>query len=98
MINFLVCLSSNENLLQKGFFFPPGCTSIMASVAAVIIVVAVVCRHRLKAIMKGPWGTELQVDASHPVPRPGVDILSPVCNLLHMECSGPLQESKGEAP
>jgi hypothetical protein len=71
---------------------------IMAIVAAVIIVVAVVFRHRIKAVIKGPWGTELKVEASHPVPRPGVDILSPVCNLLHMECSGPLQESKGEAP
>jgi hypothetical protein len=47
-------------------------TIIIAIFAVVIIVMTVAFRHRLKAIIKGPGGTGLEVDASNPSPRPGV--------------------------
>jgi hypothetical protein len=45
---------------------------VMAIFAVVIIVVAIAFRHRLKAIVKGPGGTRMEIDASSPLPRPGV--------------------------
>jgi hypothetical protein len=47
---------------------------VIAIFAVVVIVVAVAFRHRLKAIIKGPGGTGLEIDAAHPLPRPGVRI------------------------
>lgn len=47
---------------------------VIAIFAAVIIGVAMTFRHRIKAVIKGPGGTGLEVEASHPVPRPGVHI------------------------
>jgi hypothetical protein len=40
--------------------------------AIVVGVVAIAFRQRIRAIIKGPGGTELKIDASNPEPRPGV--------------------------
>jgi len=45
---------------------------IVAIFAVVIIVAAIAFRHRLKAMIKGPGGTSMEIDASSPLPRPGV--------------------------
>jgi len=47
---------------------------VIALFAVVIIVVAIAFRHRLRAIIKGPGGTGLEIDASNPLPQPGVKI------------------------
>src|SRR5262245_2439569 len=45
---------------------------VVAIFAVVIVVVALAFRHRLKAMIKGPAGTSMEIDASSPLPRPGV--------------------------
>jgi hypothetical protein len=45
---------------------------VMGIFAVVILVVALAFRHRLKAMIKGPGGTSMEIDASSPLPRPGV--------------------------
>jgi hypothetical protein len=47
---------------------------VIAIFAVVIIVVAVAFRQRIKAVVKGPGGTGLEIDASNPMLRPGVEI------------------------
>jgi hypothetical protein len=44
---------------------------VIALFAAVIIVVAVAFRHRIRASSKGLGNTRMEVDASNPVPWPG---------------------------
>ena len=47
---------------------------LIAIFAVVIIVVGLVFRKRIRAVIKGPWSTSLEVEASNPSPRPGVQI------------------------
>jgi hypothetical protein len=46
---------------------------IMAIFAVVVIVVAIAFRQQIKAVIKGPGGTGLELDASNPTLRPGVE-------------------------
>lgn len=47
---------------------------VIAVFAVVIIVVAVAFRQRIRATIKGPGDTGLEIDASNPLLRPGVKI------------------------
>ena len=48
---------------------------VVAIFVAVIIVVAITFYHRIKAVIKGPGGTGLEMEAlPNPLPRPGVRI------------------------
>lgn len=46
----------------------------MAIFAVVVIVVAVTFRQQIKTVIKGPGGTGLELDASNPQLRPGVEV------------------------
>jgi hypothetical protein len=47
---------------------------VVAIFAVVIIVVAIAFRQQIKAVIKGPGGTGLELDASNPTLRPGVEV------------------------
>jgi|RhiMetdeSRZDD1v2_1073273.scaffolds.fasta_scaffold1087217_1 hypothetical protein len=45
---------------------------VVAIFAVVIIVAALAFRHRLRASIKGPGRMSMEMDATNPLPRPGV--------------------------
>jgi hypothetical protein len=45
---------------------------VVAIFAVVIIVAAIAFRHRLRASIKGPGRMSMEMDATNPSPRPGV--------------------------
>jgi len=45
---------------------------VVAIFAVVIIVAALAFRHRLRASIKGPGKISMEMDATNPLPRPGV--------------------------
>jgi hypothetical protein len=45
---------------------------VVAIFAVVIIVAALAFRHRLRASIKGPGKMSMEMDATNPLPRPGV--------------------------
>lgn len=49
-------------------------TIIIGIFAVVVISIAVVFRQRISAKFKGPGDTGLELDASNPTPRPGVQV------------------------
>jgi hypothetical protein len=47
---------------------------VVAIFAVVVIVVAVAFRQQIKTVIKGPGGMGLELDASNPTLRPGVEV------------------------
>jgi hypothetical protein len=65
--------------MQSRLYEQKGClvetaAIVIAVFAVVIIVVAVAFRQRIRTVIKGPGGAGLELDASNPTLRPGVEI------------------------